>query len=138
MTPLELISSVTVIPDHNVKHICSKTSKNASIVTAILLRVNTTKNMLITHYNIYVSRTVEEGRERSSTENGQGKFPRKFPDLYVSQTLSQPPKRIQLRHKAPELAKLQAASSAGVRLTWPLELAHRIPARRKNRFFCCS
>ena len=27
MTPLELISSVTVIPDLNAKHICSKTSK---------------------------------------------------------------------------------------------------------------
>ena len=31
----------------------AKPLKNASIVTAILLRVDTTKNMLITHYNIY-------------------------------------------------------------------------------------
>ena len=31
----------------------AKPLKNASIVTAILLRVDTTKNMLIAHYNIY-------------------------------------------------------------------------------------
>ena len=32
----------------------AKPLKNVSIVTAILLRVDTTKNMLTTHYNIYV------------------------------------------------------------------------------------
>ena len=32
----------------------AKPLKNASIVTAILLRVDTTKNMPSTHYNIYV------------------------------------------------------------------------------------
>ena len=32
----------------------AKPVKNASIMTAILLRVDTTKNMLTTHYNIYI------------------------------------------------------------------------------------
>ena len=32
----------------------AKPLKNASIVTAILLRVDTTKNVLTTHYNIYI------------------------------------------------------------------------------------
>ena len=38
--------------------------------------------------------------------------------------MSQPTKYISLTvHKAPELAKLQAASYVGVRYTWSLELA---------------
>ena len=50
----------------------------------------------------------------------------------MNQSLSQPPKQIRLTpHKAPELTKLQAASSGGVRLTWPLKLAHETALRRE-------
>ena len=41
--------------------------------------------------------------------NGGGRRPREFPGLYVSQTLSQPPKRIRLRHSKPRAR--QVASS---------------------------
>ena len=56
--------------------------------------------------------------------------------LEVNQSLSQPTKYIPLTvHKAPELTKLQAASYAGVRYTWPLELARETELRWKNHLF---
>ena len=67
---------------------------------------------------------MRRGRSRTVAERVSG--------LYANQSLSHPPNRFQLRpHKAPELAKLKAASSGGIRLTWPLELAHECAVRRK-------
>ena len=59
--------------------------------------------------------------------------------LDVNQSLSQPPKCIQLMpHVVPELTKLQEASYIGVRQTWSLELAHGTTLRWRNRLFSCS